>query len=203
MLDGDGLVLVLDRLFNRDDMHADAVAAGRDQVRFALERQEGHFVECIRELGVFLDLPEHHVRHLGDAGDEELDIPLLLVLRILPVVLHDAVHGGVGEQLLDPRLGLAGELCDLRGGLGLAQAHFQHDRRDLIVGTGAVENGVLRVVLGQTLETELVGEAVGDHFAKIKQNLSCHSFFSFRYRNMNRSIYMNSYFHRIRLTHKA
>ena len=65
-------------------------------------------------------------------------------------------------------LGLAGELCDLRGGLGLAKAHLQHDLRDLVAGTCAVKDDVLGVVFGQALEAELIGEAVGDHFAKVK-----------------------------------
>ena len=130
--------------------------------------QEGHLVKGVGKLGVFLDLPEHHVGHLGDAGDKELDVPLLLVLGIFPVVFHDAVVGSVGQQLLNPGLGLAGELCDLSGGLGLAKAHLQHDLRDLVAGTCAVKDDVLGVVFSQTLEAELIGEAVGDHFAKVK-----------------------------------
>ena len=167
MLDGDGLV-------HGQDVHADAVAAGRDQMGLALQRQEGHLVEGVGKLGILLDLPEDHVGHLGDAGDEELDIPLLLVLGVLPVVLDDALLGRVGQKLDDALLGLAGELGDLRGGLGLAQAHLQHDFGNLITGAGAVQNDVFGIVLCQPFEAEFVRQAVGDHFAKVKQNLSCH-----------------------------
>ncbi len=140
----------------------------------AFEGQEGHFIEALSQLGIFLDLPSDHVGHLGDAGNKELDIPLLLMPGILPMILDDTVHGGVGEQFLDLLLALARELCDLSGRLGLAQTHFQHDLRDLVAGTCAVKDDVLGVRLGQALDAELVRQAVGDHFAKVKQNLSCH-----------------------------
>ena len=175
VLDGERLVLGLDGLLHGDDMHADAVAAGRDQVSFALQRKEGHLVKGIGKLRIFLHLPEDHIGHLGNAGNEELNVPLLFVLGVLPMILYNAVVGGVGEQLLDALLALAGELCDFRGGLGLAQTHFQHDLCDLIAGTCAVQDDVLGVRLGQALDAELVRQAVGDHFAKVKQDLSCHS----------------------------
>ena len=174
VLDGDGLVLRVDGLLHGQDVHADAVAAGGDQMGLALQRQEGHLVEGVGQLGILLDLPEDHVGHLGDAGNEELHIPLLLVLRVLPVVLDNALFGRVGEQLDDALLGLAGELGDLRGGLGLAQAHLEHDLRDLVAGACAVQNDILGVGFGQSFQAELVGDAVGDHFAQVKKDLSCH-----------------------------
>ena len=149
-------------------MHAHAIAAGRHQMGLAHQRQEGHLVKGFCQFRILLHLPEDHVGHLGDAGDEELDVPLLLVLGIFPVILHNAMLGGVGEQLFDALLALAGELCDLCGGLGLAQAHFQHDFGDLVAGACPVQNDVLRVVFGQSLDAEFVGDTVGDHFAKIK-----------------------------------
>ena len=143
-------------------------------MRFALERQEGHLVEGVGQLGVLLDLPADHVGHFRDAGDEKLDIPLFLVLLVLPVVLDDAVLGGVGQELHDLLLGLAGELRDLRSGFGLAKAHLEHDFGDLVAGAGTVQDRVFRVVLRDLLQTELLGDAVGDHFAEVKQDLSCH-----------------------------
>ena len=174
MLDVHGLVLGGDGFFDGQDVHADAVAAGRDQMGLAFEGQKGHLVESIRQFGILFDLPEDHVRHLGDAGNEKLDVPLLLVLLVFPVVLDDAVHGGVGQQFDDALFGFAGELGDLCGGFGLAQAHFEHDFGDLVIGAGTVQDRVFRIVLRQTLEAEFVGDAVRDHFAEIKQNLSCH-----------------------------
>ena len=134
----------------------------------ALQREEGHFVEALGELGVLFNLIQDHVRHLGDAGNEQLDVPLLLVLGILPVVLHDAVHGTVGQELFDALFGLAGELGDLCSGLGLAQAHLQHDFRNLIIGTCAVEDDVFRILLGQLFNAEFVGKTVCNHFAKFE-----------------------------------
>ena len=142
----------------------------------ALQREEGHLVEALGELGVLFNLIQDHVRHLGDAGDEQLDIPLLLVLGIFPVILHDAVHGGVGEQLHNTLFGLAGEFRDFSRGLRLAQAHLQHDFRDFVIGTCAVENDVFRVFLRQPLNAELVRKAVGNHLTEIEQDFSCHGF---------------------------
>ena len=164
-----------DRALDGQHVHADAVAARRDQVGLPFQRQEGHLVKAVGQFGVLLDLLQHHVGHLGNAGNKELDIPLLLMLGILPVVLHDAVVGGVGEQLDDAVLGLAGELGDLRGGLGLAEAHFQHDLGNLIVAAGAVQNDVFRILLRQLFEAEFIRQPVSDHFAEIKQDLSCHT----------------------------
>ena len=141
----------------------------------SLQREEGHLVKAVGQLRILLHLLQDHVRHLGNAGYEKLDVPLLLMLRILPVVLHDAVHGGVRQQLLNASFRLAGELGDLRGGFGLAKAHLQHNLRNLIVGTCAVENNIFRVALRETLDAEFVGKAVRDHFSQIKQYLSCHN----------------------------
>ena len=90
------------------------------------------------------------------------------MLGIFIVVLDDAVLSGIGEQLDNALFGFAGKLGDLRGGLGLAKAHFEHDLRDLVVGAGAIKNDILRVGLRQPFEAELVGKAVRDHFAEIK-----------------------------------
>ena len=149
-------------------MHAESVAAGRHQVSLTLQGEEGHLVETLSEFRVLFNLIQDHVRHLGDAGNEQLDVPLLLVLGILPVVLHDAVHGTVGQELFDALFGLAGELGDLCSGLGLAQAHLQHDFRNLIIGTCAVEDDVFRILLGQLFNAEFVGKTVCNHFAKFE-----------------------------------
>ena len=98
------------------------------------------------------------------------------MLGIFPVVLHDAVHGGVGEQLYNTLFGFAGEFRDFGRGLRLAQAHLQHDFRDFVIGTCAVENDVFRVFLRQPLNAELVRKAVGNHLTEIEQDFSCHGF---------------------------
>ena len=176
MLDRGGFVFRGDRFFHGDDVHTNAVAAGRDQMCLAFERKEGHLVEAVSQLGIFLDLPENHVGHFGDAGNEQLDVPLFFMLGIFIVVLNDTVVCGVCEQFDDALLGFAGELGDLRGGFGFAKFHFEHNFGDLVAGACAVKDDVLRVVLGQALEAELIRETVRDHFAEIKQNLSCHIF---------------------------
>ena len=120
MLDGSGNAVRGDGGLHREDMHADAVAARRDQMGLAFQREEGHLVEAVGQLGILLDLREHHVGHLGDAGNEQLDVPLLLMLRVLPVVLHDAGHGAVHQELLEMFFRFSGQFRDLRDRLGLA-----------------------------------------------------------------------------------
>ena len=140
----------------------------------AREGQEGHVVEHLAQLRILLHLPGHHVRHLGDAGDEHLHVVLLLVLGVLPVVLHGAAHAGLLEQLFHVLGVLAGDLRDLGEGLGLTLAHLEHDLSRLVGGHRAVQNDVLRVVLGDLLDAEFLRNSVGDHFTELKQNLSCH-----------------------------
>ena len=176
MFDRSGFVFGGNRFFNRDYMHTDAVAAGRNQVRLAGERKEGHLVKAVGELGIFFNLPENHVCHFGNAGDKQLDIPLLFMIGVLIVILDNAVIGGISQKFNNSVFRLAGKLCDLSGGLGLAQTHFEHDLRNLIAGTGSIKNDVLRVCFGQPFDTEFIRETVRDHFAEIKENLSCHSF---------------------------
>jgi len=177
MLDGGGFILRGDRFFNGNDVHTDAVTAGRDQMGLAFERKEGHLVKAVGQLGIFFDLPEDHVGHFGNAGNKQLDVPLLFVVGVFIVVLDNAVVGGVGEQFNDALFGFAGELGDLRGGLGFAKFHFQHDFSDLVAGACTVKDNVLRIGLGQLFDAKLIRETVRDHFAEIKQNLSCHSVF--------------------------
>ena len=96
------------------------------------------------------------------------------MLGVFIVVLDDAVVGRIGEQLDDTLFGFAGELCNFRCGFWFAKFHFEHDFSDLVAGACTVKDDVLRIVLGQPFDTELIRETVRDHFAEIKQNLSCH-----------------------------
>ena len=146
---------------------------------FAFQWEKRHLVKAGSKFRILLDLFENHVRHFCDARNKELNIPLFLVLRILPVIFHNTVVGCVCQELRNALFRLAGELCDFCGGLGLAQAHLQHDFGNLITGAGAVQNDVFGIVLCQPFEAEFVRQAVGDHFAKVKQNLSCHRFSPF------------------------
>ena len=168
MLNGHGFVAGIDCAFNRDDMHADACAAGRYKVGLACEGQEGHLVEHLAELGVLLKLPVNHVGHLGDAGDEELDIVALLMLGILACILDSTGDGSLLEQLLNMLGVFAAELCNLLQILGLTDTHLEHDLCLLIAFKGAVQNDVFRVGLCESLNTELVGDSVGNHFSEIK-----------------------------------
>ena len=94
--------------------------------------------------------------------------------RILPVIFNDAVFGCVGEKLRDALLALAGEVCNLRGGFGLAKPHLQHDLRNLVIGACTIQNNVFRITLCQLFDAEFVRKPVRNHFAQFKQDFSCH-----------------------------
>ena len=76
VLDIHGFLFGRDCLFHGDDVHADAVASGRHQVGLAFQRKERHLIKAFRQFRIFLDLPQDHVGHLSDAGNEQLHVPL-------------------------------------------------------------------------------------------------------------------------------
>ena len=85
VLDRQRLALGRNGLFDRNDVHADAGASGRHHLVDARQRQIRHALEevCrlrehIRLLGV-----DHH--DLGAAGNEHIQHPALLVVRVLAV----------------------------------------------------------------------------------------------------------------------
>ena len=170
VLDGDGLALGGDGLLHRDDVHADARAAGRHHGSDPLQGLEAHALEELAKLRVLLQLLGIHIRELGAAGDKQRDhIPLLVVrvlaVQVLPVVLDQAHHAHLEQQLLQMLRVLARELGDLGQGLGLADLHFQGDLGHL-VGDDALEAPVFRVLIG-----DLPPHAVGDHLAQLQNDL--------------------------------
>ena len=85
VLDRQRLALGRDGLFDRDDVHADAGASGRHHLGDARQRQIRHALEevCrlrehIRLLGI-----DHH--DLGTAGNEHVQHPAFLMVRVLAV----------------------------------------------------------------------------------------------------------------------
>ena len=163
------------RVLDGNHVHADAVAARRDQMGLACQRQVGHLIKAVGKFRILLDLLQHHVGHLCDAGHKELDVVLFFVLRVLPVILHRTGLGGLFQKLLHMFGVLAGDFGDDIQGLGLAQAHLEHDLRLLITLQGAVQKDIFRILLRQSFDAEFIRQTVSDHFAEIKQDLSCHT----------------------------
>ena len=156
VLDVRGLVLVLDGLLDGDDVHADAGAAGRDQLGHGLEREESHALEEGADLGMVVELCLVHDGELGRAGHEHGEHVLLGLGGVLPGVLDDALDGHRVEDRLELLGGPARRLDELVQGHRLATGH---DLRDLglLVGHDAGETPVVGV-----LARDLVTHAVGD-----------------------------------------
>ena len=170
VLDGDGLVLGLDRLFHGDNMHADAGASGRHHRRDLLQREERHALKERRDLRMLVDLRLTHVDELRAARNELRQRPALLVVRvfpvqIFPVVLDKADVRHLGEQLFELFLAFAGERGDLRGRFRLAHLHLERDIRHF-VRNNARESPILGIVARD------LADAVGDHRAELEDLLS-------------------------------
>ena len=152
-------------------MHTDARTAGRHHGRDPLQGLKAHALEKLAQLRVLLQLLGVHVSELGAAGDEQgQNVPLLMVgvlaVQVLPVVLNEAHHAHLKQQLFQILRVLAGELGDLGQSLGLADLHFQGDLGHL-VGDDALEAPVFRVLIG-----DLPAHAVGDHLAQLQNDLA-------------------------------
>ena len=122
-------------LFHRDDVHADAVAAGAHHGRDILQRQECHPLKERRHRRVPVHAVRARVEKLRTAGDEERDpVPLLALIRtgravvvvmIAVVVFDDAVHRSEIQQFAHAfrgKLGLV-HLAQLLIGIPFAQLH--------------------------------------------------------------------------------
>ena len=174
VFDGDRFVDGIDGTLNRNDMHPDPVTSGRNQMRFALEGKKCHFVKTVCKLRILFNLPEDHVGHFRNPGNKHLYVPLLLVLRVFPVVFHNALLCRIGKQFHNTVFRFTGNLSDFSRRLGLSKSHLEHDLCDFITGACTVENDILRVILCQFFDAEFVRNPVRNHFAEIKQNFSCH-----------------------------
>lgn len=179
MLDVERLVLHRDGLFHRDDVHAHAAAARRQQMRLARQRHVGHALKELGELRMLLQpgVPARklrillHVEQLRAARYEHRqDIPPLRGRRSAPVVVivvavvifqkTDVAH--LVEQLLEMRLLLLRDLVhlpELFDGVGRAELHGQGDVGHL-VGHDAGQPPVFRVFRAHL--AELVVDDVRD-----------------------------------------
>ena len=146
MLDVQRLALRRYRLLHGYHVHADARAAGRHQLRHAHQRQIGHALEEIGNPRVVVRKVRVHHHDLRAAGDEHVQHPALLMLRVLavqvlPVVLNQADGRGHGEYLLQFLRALSRFLHELLRGHRLAlvhaEQHVQHVVPALAAGVDA------------------------------------------------------------------
>ena len=85
MLDRQGLALCGDGFLNGDDVHTDACASGRHHLGDTGQRQVCHALEEVRGFGVHVGLFGVYHHNLCAAGDEHVQHPALLVVRVLAV----------------------------------------------------------------------------------------------------------------------
>ena len=132
VLDGDGAVLHLDRLLNRDDVHADSRASGRHHRRGLCKSALGGLLEKLRHRRMLVDLGLAHVEELGRAGHKHGQHPLLRAGGVLPVVLEQTDVAHLIEQLLE-RLGLhTGDLDRVGKRVGSAHLHLEQNVGHLV-----------------------------------------------------------------------
>ena len=100
MFHGDGLRRAVDRLFHRDDVHADACAAGRDELRRQLQGLLGRQVEHRGDFRAFVGQGGvlHHV--FAGTHDPLGDAVLDMMIRVVAVLLEDADPQQVVDDLL-------------------------------------------------------------------------------------------------------
>ena len=194
MLDVQALVLHGDGLLHGDDVHTHAAATGRHQMRFARQRHIGHALKeggQLRMLGKTLVVGNFaplvvagvlaaaafiDVQQLRRAGYEHgHKVPPLglrsgaavVVIVIAVVVFQQTQERKPVQDLLKMGLALLGhvaELPEFRDGVGLAQAHGQHNVAHF-VGQQSLQAPVFRILGGDF--AEFVVNDVGDHLADL------------------------------------
>ena len=174
MLDVDGLVLRLDGLLHRDDMHADACASRRNHRGDLLKGQEGHPLKESGKLRMFIDPALVHVEEFRAAGNETgqhiaFFMVWVLAVEILPMVLQQADLAHLLKELLQLFPLYAGKLNELFERLRLAHIHLQGNIRHFI-GNDARKAPVFRVLRGDALQ--FCGHPVGDLPAKLDDLLA-------------------------------
>ena len=143
MLHGNRLILHLDCLLNRDDMHSDSGSSRRHHRCHFLKRNTAHALKKASHLRMLLKHLLVHVRKLGTSWNEHWKYPLFLVLRILPVVLDQTVVGHLGKLLLKVLFVLAGQLDHVIHGTRHTLFHFDGNLR-LLIGTDRSKSDILR-----------------------------------------------------------
>ena len=196
VLDRQRLALGRDGLLDRDNMHADAGTSGRHHLGDARQRQIRHALEevCrlrehIRLLGI-----DHH--DLGTAGDEHVQHPAFLMVRVLAVevlpveldqtALADSLHRFFQIGSVELRV----FLCELLDRERHALFHRQGDIEDIVRHLliilhrrelqGGVDAQILRGIRRDLVLAEQGRCAIRDFFAELCNLLVfCHVLASF------------------------
>ena len=150
------LALGVNSFLDRDDMHSDSVASGRDHLSDAREGDESHALKERGDCGVLCYSVNRGVEQLGGAGDEERQpvasnaraiLELVSVVVVVAVViLKDAYVRHLIEYLLQiDSFVVAVHLEQLLKGVVLAELHLVGDIAHLR-SQDFSESPILRVV---------------------------------------------------------
>ena len=205
VLDRQRLALGRDGLFDRDDVHADAGASGRHHLGDARQRQIRHALEEVRRLREHIRLlgVDHH--DLGAAGNEHVQHPALLMVRILAVevlpmeldqtALADGLHRFFQIGSVKLRV-LLRELLDRERH---ALFHGQRDIEDIVRHLfvilhrreleGGVDAQILRGIRRDLVLSQQHRRAIRDFFSELCNFLVfCHVIASFFFRLQSNDI---------------
>ena len=162
MLHGDGPRRAVDGFLHRDDVHADARAAGRDELGRQLQGFLGrqiehrrHFRVRVGEGGVL-----HHV--FAGAYDPLGDPVLDMLIRVVAVLFDDADPKQVVDDLLRFFLGHIVALRQLRGRQTAAALFEAEHELDFFLCQQPVEDPEIHVVFLHAAG-QLAGNIVRDH----------------------------------------
>ena len=150
MLDGNGLVLHLNCLLDRNNMHSDSCASWWHHRSHFFERDTAHSLKKASHLRMLLEHLLIHIRKLGTSRNEHRKYPLLLMLRILPVVLDKTIVGHLCELLFKIISVHAGQLDHVIHGTWHTLLHLDGNL-SLLVGTDWCKTDVLRRFFGNFL----------------------------------------------------
>ena len=173
----DGFSRRRDFLFDRDDVHADAVAAGAHHGGDVLKRQESHALEHFRDGRILLDAVDGRVEELRASGHEvTCAVTLLLrrardravvVVMIAVVVFHEAVDGHEVQKFLNSfrRKALLVLLAEFLVGVPFALLHRER-KVHLVLRQDLPQAPVL--LIGRLQAEEFVRHIVGDAGAEFR-----------------------------------
>ena len=205
VLDRQRLALGRNGLFDRDDVHTDASASGRNHFSNTRQRQIGHAFkeisrlrEHIRLLGI-----DHH--DLGAAGNEHVQHPALFMVRILAVEIlpmeldQTALADGLHRFFQIGSVELRVLLCELLDRERHTLFHGQSDIEDIVRHLlvilhrreleGGVDAEILRRIRRDLVLSQQHRRAIRDFFAELCNFLVfCHVIASFFFRLQSNDI---------------
>ena len=170
-LDGHRLIVRLDSLLHRDDMHPDPGTSWRHHLGDSAERQLGHQIEERRQLRVLRRQLFVHHHELRDARHKDRQIVhLLMGLLLAADGLQKAVDAEVNAHLLRRPVRHVVHLRELIDRIRNPGLFKGQQEAGLFLRQDSVQHPVLRILCVQRMG-KLFGIAVGDDGRKLQDHL--------------------------------